>query len=364
MEIKKTVVLDGSESLSKALSQLDVSPAVIVTKNGKYLGIIDHRCLSEGIRDPHNVKCETLISKPPVLLQGAGVLECVDAFLLGHFKALPVLDEDKNPLGITTRVELLKEMHGANLIPRMEVSELMSSPAFTIDEDELVGAAKTLLKENKAHRLIVTRKGRPIGVLSSYDFGSWSSKTNLSGGRKNIRLSEPINVDGMRISGFLRPDVTLVKKGATIEDAAKRMIEKDVSMAIIVSDNAPLGVLAAVDVFKKIQDEIADGKAPIQVSGLHEDDAGFYPRIQSKIGHVLERFGKSFNIRNPSAHIKKGKSVYLVTVYVDTDEGHVSLKSERGSLQEAIDELAVELNEVLRKKKEMRRPKPRVTNAR
>jgi hypothetical protein len=42
MEIKKTVILESSEPLSKALAQLDTEPAVLVTKDGKYHGLIDH----------------------------------------------------------------------------------------------------------------------------------------------------------------------------------------------------------------------------------------------------------------------------------------------------------------------------------
>lgn len=363
MEIKNTLILDSSESLSKALAQLDVMPAVIVTKSGKYYGIVDHRSVGQSIRDPHRAKCETAAVKPPVLLESAGVLERVEAFLVGHFKALPVLDAEKRPLGITTRVELLKEMLDGDLVPKLTVSEIMSSPVYTINEDETIASAKRMLKERNAHRLAVTRRGKLIGVVSNYDIGAWSAKPNLPGGRKDIRMSAPIDVDDMRMSGFLRPDMTLVSEGSSLQEAVKRMISKQVSTVIVVSDGKPLGVVSALDVFRRVQEGSQEG-IPIRISGLDEDTAGLFGRITAKIGHVLERFSKSFNIRNCSVHVKKGKSVYTANLYFDTDDGHVSLKSERGSLQEAVDELAVELNEVLRKRKELRRLKPRTTHAR
>ncbi|MEW6036000.1 MAG: CBS domain-containing protein [Candidatus Micrarchaeota archaeon] len=363
MEIKPTMVLDSADSLSKALPQLDEAPAVIITKNGKYLGIIDHRSVSTGLRDPASVKCETVIAKPPVLGEDAGLLERVAAFLLGHFKALPVLDSSKAPLGITTRVELLKDMLVEGLVPKMNVADLMSSPVYTIDENESVASAKRALKEKSTHRLVVTRHGKFIGVVSTYDVGTWTTKQNLPGGRKDIRLSNPINTEEMKISSFLRPDATLVKEGASLDDAVERMINKQASTAIVVSDSKPLGIVSALDVFKKVQ-EIAEEGVPIQVSGLGEDNAPYYNRVQSKIGHVLEKFGKTFNVRNCSVHVKEGKSTYVVNLYFDTDQGHVSLKTERGSLKEAIDETAVEVSEILRKKKELRRLKPRVTHAR
>lgn len=363
MEVKRTLIVDSTEYLSKALSQLDESPAVIVTKNGAYLGMIDHGSISGGIKNPHNVKCETVICKPPVLLETAGVMERVDAFLVGHFKALPVLGPKKSPLGITTRVELLEDMLGAGLIPKVGVSEVMNSPVYTIDEKESIGSAKRLMKEKRAHRLVVTRKGKFIGVVSNYDMSAWSGNTNMAGGRKDIKQSEPINVDLMSISSFLRPDVTLVKQDAALESAVKRMIAKQASSVIVITDSKPVGVISALDIFKILQSHATEG-ASISVSGLGEDNAEYYGRVQEKLGRVLERFGNSFNVRNASFHLKETKSVYRVRIYFDTDDGHLSVKVERGGLKEAIDELAAELNNVLRRKKEMRKQKPRTTHAR
>jgi CBS domain-containing protein/ribosome-associated translation inhibitor RaiA len=363
MEIKHTMVLDSSDSLSKALPELDMSPAVIVTKNGRYFGIIDHRSLSPGMKDPHNTKCETATSKPPVLLQNTGIMDRVDAFLLGHFKALPVVDEGQTPIGITTRVELIKEMIVESLIPKMQVDELMGSPVYVIDEGESIGTLKRMLKEKKAHRFVVMGKGNMVGVVSSYDIGAWAAKPNLmASGRKDKKPGEPINVDSMPISSFLRPDISIVKEGTGLDEAARRMVKKQVSAVIVVSGNKPVGVLSALDIFKKVQ-EVSRDDLEMAISGLSGDDSRHYTHIKSKIGHVLEKFGKSFNIRNCSVHVKKGKSTYVVNIYFDIDRGHVSLKGERASLKETVDELSVELSNVLRKRKELRRPKPRVTHA-
>jgi CBS domain-containing protein len=362
MEIVRTMVLDSSDSLSKALIQLDETPAVIVTKNGGYFGIIDHRCVSHGIRDPHKVRCETVIAKPPVLAEGASVSERIDAFLLGHYKALPVVDSAKKPLGITTRVELLKDMVVESMVPAMNVSELMSSPVFTIDEGETVAAAKNLLRGKNAHRLAVTRMGKLVGVISTFDISAWASKPNLLSGRKDIRLSDSISIDGMKISGFLRPDLTRVKVDASLEETVRRMIDKQASTAIVVGEGKPLGVISALDIFRKVK-EGGDEGLQIQVSGLKKDDAAYFARVYAKIGNVLEKFRQSFNIRNTNVHVKSGKATYVVSVYFDTDRGHVSLKAERSTLKEGIDELAVEVHEILRKKKELRRQKPRRTHA-
>jgi ribosome-associated translation inhibitor RaiA len=167
----------------------------------------------------------------------------------------------------------------------------------------------------------------------------------------------------MRISSFLRPELTLVAEGSSVDEAARRMIQKHVSNVIIVAGKKPLGVLSALDIFKKVQ-ELAHEGVPIAISGLREETRGQYPHIRNKIGHALDKFSRTFNIRNASVHVKEGKSTFVVNVYFDIDKGHVSLKEERSSLKETVDEIASELNKVLRKKKEMRRMKPRVSHAR
>jgi len=363
MEIKRTLILDSSDFISKALPQLDEMPAVIVTKNGRYYGIIDHASVSQGIRDPQNTKCECAVSKPPVLLQSAGVLERIDAFMAGHFRALPVIDANDNPLGITTRVGLLKDMMDDGLIPPMAVSDLMSSPAFVIGEKETLATAKRMIRENAARRLVVMRDHNIIGVISAYDIGAWAAKQNLAVGRKNIKSSEGVKIDDMEIAGFVRPQITRIPEGSGLHEAVERMIDKQVSDVVVVAGKKPVGVMSALDIFKKIQ-ELAEESLPIQISGLGEDSMYLYKHIKDKIGHPLEKFGKTFNIRNCSVHVKEGKSTFVVNVYFDTDHGHISLKEERGSLKETVDEVAAEISNILRKKKELRKQKPRVMHAR
>lgn len=361
MEIKKTLVLEAGEPASKAMSHLDECPAVIVTKNGKYYGIIDHRNIASGMRNPANVKCETVIAKPPVLRTSAGVMERVNAFLLGHFKALPVVEENDTPIGITTRVELLEDIQKDRIVPKENVSELMSAPVFSIDEAETLAKAKKMMNVNRMARLVVTSRGYPVGVVSAVDISSWATGRSMAAGRKDRKGSD-ISADDMPISAFLRPDISAVEQDASLDDAIRKMIEKKVSAVIVTSGRKAVGVLSALDVFKKIQ-ELAREAPEITVSGLDEDTIGHYPHIQERLGRVLDKFGASFNIRNPAVHVKEQKSAFVINIYLETDEGRVSLKGERGTLKETIDELAVELEKVLRKKKEMRRSKPRVTHA-
>jgi predicted transcriptional regulator len=361
MEIKETLILDGSEPLSKVLTHLDEAPAVIVTRKGKYYGIIDHRSVSDGFKKPHETRCEKAVVKPPLIVENASILERVELFLQGHFKALPVVDENDEPIAITTRVELLKDMSRERMMPSGSVTDLMSSPVYSIEEESKIADVKRVLKDRNARRLVVTRNNKPVGVVSTFDIGAWKDRHNMAGGRKDLHMSEPIDFDDMELSGFIRPDVIALESGSKIDDAAKQMIEREVSGVIIVDRDKPVGILSALDIFKYLHD-VMEEKTQLQISGLSEESMLQYKDIQSKIGHVLDKFGKSFNIKDPRLHVKEDKNIFQVNIHFSTDEGSVSLKGERATLKETVDELAVELDKVLNKKKEMRRPKARASH--
>jgi CBS domain-containing protein/ribosome-associated translation inhibitor RaiA len=339
-----------------------VQPAVIITKNGKYYGIVDHRSVSAVIRNPANTKCESAIAKPPVLTADADMLERVGAFMVGHFKAVPVVNGKLEPIGITSRVELLNDMVKQKLIPPMKLCDIMSKPVYTIDENETVAGAKRILKDKNARRLVVTRKNNPVGLVSVYDMSALEARSNLATGRKDIK-SQNVSVSDMKISGFVRPDMTIVGEGASLQEAIQKMVDKQVSGVIVLSGKEPVGVVSALDVFKKIL-EMAQEGMQIQISGLNQDDIDQYDHIKQKFTHVLGKFSKTFNIRNVSVHVKENKSVYDVGIYLDTDDGHIALKVEKADVQAAVDELASEVEHMLRKKKDIKVIKPRNTHAR
>ncbi len=352
MEIKQAAILESSEPLSKAITKLNETPAVIVTKEGRYHGIIDHRSISFGMSDASKTKCENAMVNPPTMVETATIMEQISAYLLGHFKALPVIDHQEMPIGITTRVEALKEIDSEKKMPKGGVDILMNSPVFEISEDDDIATLKRLLKEKNARRMVVTKSGSPIGVVSSFDVSSWTSRPNFSAGRKDV-YSENKNIDQFLIKDFLRPDITVVTESETISGAARKMIEKEVSSVIVVANGKSVGILSALDIFKKIQD-LEEDRLAINISGLNEENRGEFSHINEKIGGVIDKFKDSFNIRNVSVHTKEGKSTVTVNIYFDTDNGHISLRGERMTMKETVDELADELDTMLRRKKDQK----------
>ena len=351
MDIKRALVLDCVEPVSKAENYLMDNPAVIITKEGKDYGMVDHRCI-KSMNEHQNVKCETVMIRSPVLKEDSELGDRVEAFLVGHFKALPVLDGKNRPLGVVTRTELLGDLKKSHALPEGVVDEIMHSPVYTIDYAKNLGDAKKQLKEKGVHRLVVTKSGNSLGVVSAFDIAMWESRGKTSKGRKDTGIDQINNIERMRVEEFVRGDVISVEAGTKTGQLVDEMIKKKVSHAIVTSNKKPVGVVSVLDVLKQVNQK--QSEVQIAISGLGGDTLVEYSDIEQKLLHVIEKFGKTFSFRNVSLHVKEKKSAFVLNLYAEADDGHISIKEERSSIKEGIDRICHELSELLRKKKEIR----------
>jgi len=354
MEIKNALVLDGNEPLSKALSGvLDSGTAVIVSKNGRYYGIIDDRNFRFSGGNPKKVKCETAIVKPPVIMHDASLWERTDAFLMGHFKALPVVDEKKRPVGVITRAEILGELLALKLIPHLAVTELMSSPVYTIEEHSKVADAKSRMKKYNAKRLVVLRRGVPVGVFSTLDLTCIALRPWVKE-RMGSALPETLSPNDQPITKYYRRlGVATMDEKSTVDEAARLMIKKEISNVVVLSNSKPIGIISALDIFKWIKETAAE-ETMIEISGLDDETRRYYDDIKNTMVNAIKKFVSSYGIRKVHVHVKKTKSFYSLHIRIEGAQKFV-LSSEGPSLEETLGMASSELKKILRRKKGVRR---------
>jgi CBS domain-containing protein len=120
-------------------------------------------------------------------LMHPGLLTCNSEATLGqvassltqyHVHALIVVDHENHPQGIISDYDLLagewlsEEPQGLATMRHLTAGDLMSSPIETVEADTPIKTAAHLLVEKDIHRLLVTEKGIPTGVISTSDFVS------------------------------------------------------------------------------------------------------------------------------------------------------------------------------------------------
>ncbi|MFH1222146.1 MAG: CBS domain-containing protein [Candidatus Micrarchaeota archaeon] len=350
MEMKEALILDGSEPLSRAIGGvLENNTAVIIAKNGKYFGIIDDRNLNMSGDSPTKTKCETVAIKPPVISPESTLWERTEAFLSGRFKALPVVDAKQKPLGIITRVEVLKELKELGAIPNISVKTLMNSPVFTIDEKATVSDAKKIMKEEDAKRLIVTRNGRPVGIFSTLDIAVFALKPVQSRWRERGVVDSRTAREGDTISRFFRPDMLTIEEHNTVKEATDYMIKREVSYLVVLKDSKPVGILSALDIFKWLKDKLTE-ELPVEISGLGVETRGQYGQIKDEMTKAVSKFVKKFGITGMTVHVKETKSFFSVKAHVIAREMFV-VSAEGSTLEETVSMVAAELKKVFGRRK-------------
>ena len=120
------------------------------------------------------MKVKELMSTKIVSVKPKDTLTDASKLMKGNrISCLPIMEGDE-VIGIITTTDLVniytsadKEQH---MDPWSPVSDFMSSPVVTIDQDAEVKEASNVMKEKKFHHLIVTDKNSKIvGIISSLD---------------------------------------------------------------------------------------------------------------------------------------------------------------------------------------------------
>ncbi len=111
-----------------------------------------------------------LMRSPAITVNPQSNLRDAAKFMYGHsISALLVKAKGEN-LGILTESDLTRKVVGNGLdATTTPVASVMSYPLFTIDSNEDLKTARTLMYAHKTKNLVVTEGARVVGMLSIQD---------------------------------------------------------------------------------------------------------------------------------------------------------------------------------------------------
>jgi CBS domain-containing protein/ribosome-associated translation inhibitor RaiA len=354
MRTMKADIIDGNVPLSKALDYiLNTGTAVMITKNGKYYGLIDDRDIRPNISDSSHTKAIRAAVRAPHLTEGMPLEDHMRAFMAGHFKALPVVEKGRI-VATVSRADVMDEMVKVGNVPKTSVSALMGTPIYTIDEKETVGVAKGLMKRLGVHHLAVTRGKKVIGSLSTFDLLMLVLKPR---GRQRFALASEIdNPDLKLVRDYMREKLVTVRASEPLESAARKMAKQNVSKLIAMEGNRAVGVLSAFDVMKFMLSLIEEGPS-VFISGLPEDEMFYHGEIEESMKSTMRKFTRSFEIGDTNINFKKGKSIYQMRTMIDIEHGILVVHSEGYELKTVVNENLAEIKRLLTKRKNYKRDK-------
>jgi len=87
-----------------------------------------------------------------------------DVMSKNHIQAIPVVDSEKEVLGIVTANDLLKRLNDAS-----PVGKIMTEKVITISPYTRISEAARCMRNHHIHHLVITHQQQVVGVISSYD---------------------------------------------------------------------------------------------------------------------------------------------------------------------------------------------------
>lgn len=316
--VTKTEIVDVKMPMSKAMQLLSVYPALIVTGNRQYRGILDARSIYKAhglITLNPNQSIEKYIDKLPTVQNNTKVDELVKEFYNSKTKALPFVSNGKF-VGVLSRDTLLKMILSLKFLDGVAVKDAMTSPVIGVNEDIGVSQAKTVMENNRVNRLLVFRKGKPEGIITYFML-----LKNYSTMKEGLpeKKSSKYPIGGMRIADFIEENPKIVQQNKDLAYAARLMVENQISSLVVVdAKNRPVGILTSTDLLESVMAKRRLAENRIFVSGFDDQTIEYEDEIRDQIRELVAKIEKGGEeVEYVVMHIKRIKSkIYDIRIRV------------------------------------------------
>lgn len=95
-----------------------------------------------------------------------------------------IVTENSKPVGIITERDFVTKVAAEGRPLFTEISEVMSSPLITINQEDTIWEASEMMKEKAIHKLPVIEDGKILGIITTTDIVKISSVGSDSQMRK------------------------------------------------------------------------------------------------------------------------------------------------------------------------------------
>jgi CBS domain-containing protein len=204
-------------------------------------------------------------------LMHRGLITCTQDTSLGqvavllsqhHVHALVVVDRDRRPVGVMSDYDLLAgewlsaDNESLSTMRKLTAGDLMSYPIISVDCSLPLSEAAHLMTEKDINRLLVTDKGKTIGVISSSDFVA------------SIAKSEQLNRD--TVADVMSDAILVCRDKTPVASAARAMTNARYRSVLVVdAKGKPQGVVSEKDLMALIKNASVDDTLTV-VDVMHE----------------------------------------------------------------------------------------------
>ncbi len=289
--ISQTESFDSKTPISKLIPAIQQYDAVIVNKNGSYLGIIDSRTIYKQMQDLRVSTAqvaEKYVTRVPRVSDTTSIDDVAYYFNKARSKALPYAKNDVVK-GILKRSTMLKILLSLGRLSGITAEEAMTSPLIAIDITANVSQAKAAMRANKMNRVAVMDGEKFVGIVTNYDLISRFLKHPERLPEMKTYMYNPANVT-LESVVERNPHTLDVQRG--LSDAARELIEDNISSVIVTKGSKPVGILTELDIITSAVARSSKEVNKVFVSGLDADTYQFEDEIRETLVSFIAKAEK------------------------------------------------------------------------
>lgn len=199
----------------------------------------------------------------------------------------------------------------------MIIERRMTKNPVTASPDMKISDAAELMKKEKVHRLpVLDKNGKLIGVVSEKDIlkAAPSPVSTLSAYETNYLLSK------LTIKKIMSSNPVTISKDTTVEEAARLMVDEDISCLPVLENEKLVGIVSKTDMFKMLLELFGARHFGVRIEFLVEDKPGTI----ATISHALA---------------ERGMDIISLGTFMGTDASNAicTVKVQGGSVSQVVD---------------------------
>lgn len=348
---------------------------VIVESDDGVEGVVTRRQLATTQHQPEQ-KVRSIVWHVPRLAPDEDVRKTAQLMIDSDSQFLPVF-EGQQLVGVVTSDDILDAVK--DHLDAVDVRDAYSGDLVSIAPDDTFGKALNVLRENQITHLPVVEGEDPVGVLSLYEVtnvavrameqnqggeggGVSSTGAEISSSAGNTRRGGYGARDGERedmleipVRDLMVSPIQDTSLDAPLDQAAKTMLESDVSSLVVENSGDIAGIVTKTDILDSLTWE-AGGNRGVQLYGSELLDDMSYDDVVAMIDKFDSKDG-SMSVLDAKIHLqdhdekKRGTPLILARIRLHTDNGLFMASGEGYGAKHALNEASDVMERRLRDSK-------------
>lgn len=181
-----------------------------------------------------NSNLDQVIRNPITVTQNMTLLEAREVLLKHRVGRMPVLDNNKKPVGIITEKDFVRAIYklGGKSINKILVKDFMSKNLITIKKTGTIHDCANLMKTHRISSILVIEANNLAGIVTKTDLAS-------------VFLTQ--SVEPLKVSQIMTPKVVTVMPADSLLMVENLLVKNHISRIVVERNKKPVGIITNRD---------------------------------------------------------------------------------------------------------------------